>query len=321
MSTVDIVFIVGIGRSGTSLLQNMLNAHSDVCFLPENSFLRRYVASGKYDKRLQRVGVRVFSEELAADEAFGRLRLSPDRLADILESEDGGSGERFFSQAMREFVRGDGSYKFIGDKDPRLIEFLPMLHVNFPNARIIHIYRDPRDVALSKTKAKWSRDRSFLANLFAGRVQWTLVSRSGSVLFGPRFHEVSYEELIAAPQDVLTRLCSFLGLEFDVRMLSPGMGGRDLVADDEMSWKRKSLGPILADNTGKWRTGLSPVQIALAEAVTGKMMADLGYKVSLAASSLNVFQRSGVFLRTLVVSMAEPAYCWYRIWKQSKQRR
>jgi len=321
MPKADIVFIVGVGRSGTSLLQNMLNAHSNICFLPENSFLRRYFASGKFDDLVKNADTQAFARKLAKDTTFKRLQLSSRKLADLLESDGGRIGDQFFVQVMREYIGDNQLCKFIGDKDPRLIEFLPMLHASFPNARIIHIYRDPRDVALSKTKAPWSRDRSFLANLFAGRVQWTLARQTGIALFGEHFYEIAYEDLISEPQRVLERLCEFMGLEFDLEMLSPETGGQNIVASDEIPWKRKSLGPILSNNAEKWRKELSPTQIALTEAVSRKIMIDQGYTASPASASLSILQKSVILVKLLVVSLAEPVYCRYRIWKQSTLRK
>jgi len=312
----EFVFIVGIGRSGTSLLQNMLNAHTEICFLPENSFLRRYVASDWFDSRLRDRGAQELANELASDVAFKRLRISAGTLRETLESAQGATGAGFFSEVAKGFAAGKGACRFIGDKDPRLIEYLPMVHSDFPGARVIHIYRDPRDVVLSKTKADWSRDRSLLVNLFAGRVQWNLVRRTGSALFAARFYELAYESLISSPQDELSKLCGFLGVEYEDGMLMPGEGGRVLVADDEMSWKKESLGPVLRENAKKWQTGLSPKQIVLTETIARRMIEETDYEVSASRGALNGLEKAWIAVQSVVVSLLEPVYCWYRTWQQ-----
>jgi len=314
----DIVFIIGIGRSGTSLLQNMLNAHSEICFLPENSFLRRYHASGAFADYVSGNCVDVLADELSVDATFSRLGLSVDDIKSLVGDPGAASGDRFFQRVMIDYTSSKGTCRYIGDKDPRLIEFLPMLAASFPGAWVIHIYRDPRDVVLSKIKAEWSKDRPFLANLFAGRVQWSLVRRTGKRLFGDRFHELAYEDLISGPQDVLEHICDLLGLPFEPAMLSPPRGGKVLVADDEMPWKKKSLEPILKHNTGKWRRDLSPYRIVLTEAVCGPMMKDVGYSPAVVGGLVSLPQKIGVALQSRIMIMLDAPYCWYRIWKQPR---
>ena len=59
----------------------------------------------------------------------------------------------------------------VGDKDPRCIEFLPLLARHWPAAHVVHVIRDPRAVLASKKKAAWSRHRSVVTHVFANRVQ------------------------------------------------------------------------------------------------------------------------------------------------------
>ena len=312
----DFIFVVGIGRSGTSLLQNMLNAHSEICFLPENSFLRRYLASGLFDSRLKSSGANSLAAELASDIAFKRIGMSADELEGVLNSQNGQSGAAFFRSVASSYAGQDGQYSYLGDKDPRLIEFLPLLHANFPNARIIHIYRDPRDVALSKMKAEWSSGRAAIANLFAGRAQWSLVGRNGRALFGSNFHELSYENLVNLPKAEMVKVCEFLDIDFVTEMLDPASGGRTLVAEDEMPWKHKSLGPVLSTNTEKWRSGLSPEQVALTESVNRRLMRDAGYGFSESFGTLSALGKCRVLAQSAIVSLIEPLYCRYRMWSQ-----
>ena len=252
------------------------------------------------------------------DTTFARIGLSADEIKSLLGDPGEASGDRFFQRVMIDYTSSKGTYRYIGDKDPRLIEFLPMLAASFPGAWVIHIYRDPRDVVLSKIKAEWSKDRPFLANLFAGRVQWSLVRRTGKRLFRDRFHELAYEDLISGPQDVLEHICDLLGLPFEPAMLSPPRGGKVLVADDEMPWKKKSLGPVLKHNTEKWRRSLSPYRIVLTEAVCKPMMKEAGYSPAAVDGLVSLPQKIGVALQSKIIFMLDAPYCWYRIWKQPR---
>ena len=109
----------------------------------------------------------------------------------------------------------------------------------------------------SKKKAAWSRHRSVLAHVFANRVQLRAGRRDGPRLFGSRYHEVVYEELLANPRAVLHDLAGRLGLDYEEGMLAFGGAAEALVSADELAWKRETLGPLLAANAGKWRRDLS----------------------------------------------------------------
>jgi len=320
MPKIDIVFIVGIGRSGTSLLQNMLNSSSRVDFLPENSFLRRYVASGEFERLVTAYDAEKVADILLADESFRRIALEKDKLSEMISGCGEHSGIEFFTMVMREFCVDSSRLRFVGDKDPRLIEYLPLLHGGFPGARLIHIYRDPRDVALSKTKAAWSKGRPFFANLFAGRVQWALVREYGEKLFGEKFFELAYEDLTSSPESTIREICDFLDIEFELSMMLPSEGGAVLVAKDEMSWKKESLGPVLSNNSEKWRKGLSSSQIALSETIATKMMLQAGYTESGAKNCLNFFQKATILFQLFAVVILDPIYCRFRIWQQLKSK-
>jgi len=121
-----ILFIIGVGRSGTSLLQSMFAAHPNVGFLPESAFLRRYVYRGNLHSAYGLGGKKAVIKILEQDEKFARTGLNN---------------------------------LWIGDKDPRLVEFLPLVKTLFPDAHVIQVIRDPRDVLVSKKKAAWSKDK------------------------------------------------------------------------------------------------------------------------------------------------------------------
>lgn len=271
------VLVVGVGRSGTSLLQSMLNAHPELCFPPETHFFRKHVA-GAAAPELWRAGERErLTEALERDDDFARAGLSPAELLDDPLASAGPAGA--FRALLWLVGTGQGKPR-VGDKDPKNIDYLPALKAAFPGSRVIHVVRDPRDVLLSRTKAAWSAHRPWWVHPLIYREQMRRGRALGRELFGAGYLELRYEDLIHAPEASLKRVCEHAHLFWTPAMLHFGESAAQLVDERELSWKRETLGPLLSNNSGKWREGLSARQVAYAEAVCAETFADFGYERS-----------------------------------------
>jgi len=198
------VFVVGVGRSGTSLVQSMLAGHSQLAFPPETQFMRRYVGRGRLTQRHASGGVAAVRAVLEADDRICRLRLDLEQVLACYVRGAPFSEPDLYERLLTCYAEARGKPR-VGDKDPRLVEFLPLLARHWPAAHVVHVIRDPRDVLASKKKAAWSSHRSAATHVFANRVQLHAGRRSGPPLFGPRYHEVVYEALLATPEPVLRR--------------------------------------------------------------------------------------------------------------------
>lgn len=313
-------FIVGVGRSGTSLLQSMLAAHSKLAFPPESSFLRRYGAVGRISRMARVSSCSDIVEYLEADSRLQRIDVS---LPDVVEAAaQAGPLDDFsvYRSLLSAYAKSVGK-PHVGDKDPRLIEYLDILRAAYPAADVIHIIRDPRDVLASKKKADWSRNHGTLRHVFAYRAQINCGRSRGRKLFGPRYHEVVYESLLASPEQELRALCSRLGIDFETAMLEFSDAAKTLVAPDEMGWKQETMGPLLKNNAGKWRNTLSNWEVALVERCCDMAMRQFNYAPSGVSSNLSVGRRAQVLVLSAIVAIAEPVYIGYRRFKHWLSRR
>lgn len=273
----SVLFVIGVGRSGTTLLQSMLHAHPKIAFLPETHFFRRYVA-GARNRIHARRGAAAFLDRLSGDRDFARCGITPEQLlAPYL------SGARSFRPVdayLRLLVMAGNrsGAVVIGDKDPRNIDYLSDLAAACPAARVLHIVRDPRDVTLSRLNAEWSSGWPYELHLLVQEAQLRIGRREGRRLFGDAYREIRYEDLLDSPESELEKVCEWLEMRFRRQMLQFGDAARELIGDRERSWKREATGPLLRDNTRKWPSRLSVYQIRLAEAVCREAFEACGYR-------------------------------------------
>lgn len=280
------VFIVGVGRSGTSLLQSVIASHPDVGALPETSFLRRFcftLSSKKETIFLDRHIKRFPQLELLLKDYY------PKHEANLLD---------VYKEATL-----SPNVTTILDKDPRLIEFIPDLLNSFPNCKILHIYRDPRDVLVSKKKAGWSAGRSLISYLVASKVQLKDgidAEKQGQVL------SIKYESLITNPKESIENICSYLSLPYDELMLDHSAAAKRLVQAEEFEWKKETLKPINKNNSFKWLNELTAVEALASTYCNIKFIREFGY--SLVVPNISFSDRLLAFMYASIACKISAAY-------------
>ncbi len=266
-----LLFLTGIGRSGTTLLQQMLHAHSQIDFKPETHFFKSYIVplllgrdgdSKKYklsasaDSYLQRLQLEESSELIGLD---GSKRSLLKGFEDVLCN----------TQVM-----------FGADKDTEYVRYFPHLKKAYPDSYVINIIRDPRDVVLSRKKTPWGNKRSTTFHA-AEYVHYFKKNRiEGPNLFGDRYIEVQFENLIEYPEFEIKRVLEKLGLEFESNVLNYSHNTNSLIAEDEKEWKGNADKPIVKGNSNKWEAELDKRVVGLIESEIGSQMTELGYKLS-----------------------------------------
>ncbi|MCP5049986.1 MAG: sulfotransferase, partial [bacterium] len=148
--------------------------------------------------------------------------------------------------------------------------YIPMLKKMFPTAKFIHIIRDIRDVCLSARKA-WNR------NIYYSAQRWSQSldrARKDAALHAPDdYMEIKYETLIHEPGETLKQACRFLGIPYETHMAI-----LKKPSEDEGDARGKAF--IMQGNTGKWKTRLTPRQLARLESLCAPLLTDLGYPLS-----------------------------------------
>lgn len=275
MTEVSPIFIIGVGRSGTSLLQSMLGAHSEIGFLPETQFLRKYCFSKKTRQKIERNERSSFVKALREDQAFNRLNLDPE---DCVPETSFTVYDVYDNILKCYLTKLDKTIP--GDKDPRNLDFIKEIHKHFPQALVVHIIRDPRDVVLSRTKADWSKHWPFFLHACMYNTQLKRGRKLTAQLFKENYQEVYYEDLLQQPELELKRLCQGINVSFDQQMLHYQETAKKLVSQSEMQWKKETTGPLLRKNTQKWKQAFSPYQNVLIERICRPVWSELPYHKS-----------------------------------------
>lgn len=284
--------VIGLPRSGTTLLRLMLDAHPQLAMPPETGFL---AFCGK------------FTETGAAlrREFFERVTHFPENAPNW---SDFGIPEADFMAALeriRPFNVADGYRTFYrlyaqrfdkpryGDKTPTYYRYINTITATLPEAHFIHIIRDGRDVALSVRDMWFSpgKDVETLATHWRdGIVQARTLAKATS-----HYHELHYEQLIAHPRRELEKICRFIGLEY-----APDMERYHERAPDrlrEFGTRYKADGSVLVERDARlnahrltseppdpsrvfaWRREMPAEEQQRYNAIAGEMLQSLGYEL------------------------------------------
>lgn len=297
--------IVGVGRSGTSLLQSILSSHSKISIPPETGFLRKNVLNKDELKNF------THTQALESNEKLERLM---DVIDELRTKETWGNEIEYYNDLTNTY-RIIQEKEMLGDKDPRLIEYIAGINKIFPVVKFIHLIRDPRDVLLSKKKASWSKDKPSWYHIFANYIQLKLGHKIG-LRITDNYLLVSYEELLSNAEDVLTRICDFLQVDFESEMLSFQETAAKLVAEEEKQWKMETLGPLLTNNSGKWKGKLLDSEVALTELLCTEAFHLGGYKKSKAYDNLSFTSKLKVKSQFIILKLLGLIYIPFRLYSQ-----
>lgn len=214
------IFIFGMPRSGTTLVEQILSAHPDVRAGGELSFWNERGADWE----------RVEYPE-------GRARQLSSSAADYLQLLQG--------------LQSGGTR--VTDKNPLNFQWAGLLHLALPRAILIHCRRHPLDTALSIHQTHFNPRMIFPTGgeALVGyiRAYQRLCAHWRAVLPPERFIEIDYEDLVAEPEKVIRRLVAATGLEWNPSCLHPEHNARTVKTASK--WQARQ--PIYRQSCGRWR--------------------------------------------------------------------
>ena len=260
------VFVLGCGRSGTTLLYHMILSAGDFVVYRTESNAMNLLEPRFGDLSVSRNKEKLMDAWLNS-KLFWVSGLDGDEIRKkvIAECKHGGD---FLRVVMEEMARKQGTRRW-ADCTPEHLLYLPRIKETIPEALIIHIIRDGRDVALSTDKlgyikrAPWDRKPTVMA---AG-LYWEWIVNRGRAdgrKLGGDYTEVRFEELITEPRTTLAKLGDFIEHDLDYdRIQRVGIGS---VSEPNTSFKGQGGGEEFCP-VGRWKKGFSPENLMMFESL------------------------------------------------------
>lgn len=276
----NVFFVCGAPKSGTTWLQRILDAHPQVCCSGEGHFIERFALPmaeviGRYNAHLQTVAEQVYE---------GRPFYGP-----VSRAEFDALVRTFAANRMGSRAHG-GEVRWLGDKTPSYTRHLRDLARIFPQAQFIHIVRDPRDVAVSRMghnhragiegalTAGSKHNRMILEDAIAAWRRGVDDVDHFAAHHPGRLHEVRYCSLQDDPRTEVARLFAFLGAPATGELIDEivaatsfeALSGRKAGQEDLSSFFRKGV-------SGDWVNVLDAEAVATVEEACGEAMRRRGF--------------------------------------------
>jgi hypothetical protein len=248
------IFIVGVSRSGTSLMRRILNRSDVIGIAKENHFLGHLISSEGFRQKLGRFGDlsdddnarrfvdAMYSGEVERDSKYRGLSAQwhwiiktiakEEFLQRILESD---RSDRALFTIMMELYADHRGRPIMGEKTPAHIRYVPTLLEWFPQSIIIHMLRDPRAIFVSElrrrkqeattTPYRQLRRLPPLFKLFVLlQVTWAWFEsvrryHTYKKSYADRYQLVRFEDLVTEPECQIRQVCDSIGIAFQERML------------------------------------------------------------------------------------------------------
>jgi len=259
-------FVIGSPRSGTTLLRLMLTSHPGIVIPPECGFLvwlhAQFGEWTKTDFEI-RSNIARFAHAVYRSRKFETWNLDLEYLeSEIVQLQPQNYGAAC-AAVYKLYCRKTGKLgaKW-GDKNNHYLSHIATLREIFPDARFVHIVRDGRDVASSYREVMaldsdspyrpmLPTDIGDIATQWAANVRE--IAEQLRAMTADAAIALRYEDLVAAPVDELSRLCTWLGLRFSAQMLQFHQLNRAnrLEPTATLDWKRRTLEPIDSHTVGR----------------------------------------------------------------------
>ncbi|MGD1703489.1 sulfotransferase family protein [Dapis sp. BLCC M229] len=266
------IFILGVPRSGTTLLRMMIDSHPEIMCGPEAPWITNQQLD--WAPSLRSLTRFLTRNEWGAVKAFKGVE--QDLIYQLMAN--------FIDEIMSASARSHGKIQW-AEKTPRNIIALPFLYQLFPHAKFVHIYRDGRDVALS-TVGKWKtipisdkKVKNNYKNALKRWVDWNQKFCKDAKKVNLNYISIRYEDLVTSPQTEIGKLLEFLEVEWSDKVLEPHAVEHDIVtmkgAGMQTFFNRNSIDTA---SLYRWKKELNWLQKRTTKSIAEETLLKFGYE-------------------------------------------
>lgn len=270
-SSKDIFFIIGRGRSGTDLLQRLLNTNSNICIPPESSVIALLYNKYHKIKNWEEHDIKNFKNDVFLDDKISKWwGIKKRELRTFLLSSYPGNYRQaviklyqFYSNSL------DKKKVLLGDKNPSNSLYIKEILSVFPNAKFIYLVRNPLDNVFSFTNVDFDSDNpQILAHRWNYYNDEILKWKNQ---FPEKFHQLKFESLIENTTGSLSKIAHFLNVEggFDIENKEKG----------NQKWQENLSRNISKTHINKGKSNLSSANINYINSVCNSTAKKLGYEL------------------------------------------
>jgi len=283
---IPIVFILGHGRSGTTLLQSLMNSHPNIIAPPEYDFIAYlYPRFGKI-RHWKENDILEFVDALFFNPLFSLWLLDRKQVTEnLLAVVEFADYALLCKTVIYQMKRDKEKVKLLSDKNPINSLFVKKLLKIFPEAKFIHVVRDSRDSVNGHIKRLRNKNSFFLAWRWK---RYNSLIETNKKQFPHKFFTIKYENMVRNMEETLISLSAFLTIPFHSSMLqnTPPQGlqslhdnkffedlspdRRNALFKELKSAHENSLSPVNLTHIEKWKHEMDPRDIAITEIITGK---------------------------------------------------
>lgn len=264
------IFIVGVPRSGTTLLASLLSAHPTTAISPESHFLNYWLPQWGQSN------LHTFWQQFCQSQRFSYFGVDADAVWARAQTKQKLTHRALFESLLETYAAQLNKPRW-GEKTPMHYQHLDQIFDWYPTASVLWLLRDPRAVVASLLRANWASDYT---DENAQLWHQSLRDYERHWQADTRVKQVRYETLVTRPQACLQEICEFLHEPYPPDLIDRRSSANSPIVN-RPEWAathlRQALAPLEITPLEKWKRQLSRSRVEIIEQINRDTMARYGY--------------------------------------------
>ena len=288
----NMFFILGNPRSGTTLFRLMLNNHPNITIPPECGFALWLYEKYKVVNFSRGDFLGSFLKDLSVAKKFETWQLELAELEAYLRKRSPVNYRQVVEGVYEFYAHMVGSQaSLLGDKNNFYLDYIDEIKTLFPEAKILFIVRDGRDVACSYRELASRKINSKYAPQLPSSIEaiareWSANNAKIQDALDSNALLIRYEDLLLDTKATLEKVCQHLNVSYHNDMLNYHINHEGHEPAEFLQWKEKIIQPPDSRNIGKYSAELSAHEIKIFESIAGAELEAFGYLTSMHGSAI-----------------------------------